>query len=199
MLHHEHFPRNGSRDADHTVNRRTASRVNDLMLDALCASGPHKDLQDELAMFGRFVGSWELECIEYDRDGSSKTTPGEWHFAWVLDGRAVQDVWILPSRSARASGAEPIEWGSAIRFYDPDLGAWRINWSGPGRGRSYSFIAHATASGIVLEGGAGEIELRWTFSAITDRSFRWTNEIRDEDGDWCLQQEMRVRRAASPG
>ena len=168
------------------------------MLGALAADGPDPALAEALTTFGRFVGSWELECTEHDRDGSSQTFRGEWHFAWVLDGRAIQDVWILPSRAERAAGASAIEWGSAVRFYDRDLGAWRVNWSGPERGRSYSFIAREANGEIVLEGGADGVDLRWTFSEITDAAFRWRNEVRDSGGHWWLQQEMTVHRTTNP-
>ena len=165
------------------------------MLDVLGAAGPDPAYETELQTFGRFVGSWDLECTEYAADGTTTTLPGEWHFGWVLDGRAVQDVWILPSRRARAQGdGEPVEWGTAVRFYDPALGAWRVNWSGPGRGRSHAFIARERDGEIVLEGGDDDARLRWTFSEITADTFHWRNEILEPGGDWRLQQEMRVRR-----
>jgi len=34
-------------------------------------------------------------------DGSVEVGDGEWHFGWALDGRALADVWISPSRAAR--------------------------------------------------------------------------------------------------
>jgi hypothetical protein len=113
-----------------------------------------------------------------------------------LNGRAVQDVWILPSRDERARlGIEPVEWGTAVRFYDPAIGAWRVNWSGPGRGRAYAFVARERGDEIVLEGeGDAGAQLRWTFCEITGDRFRWTNEIMWPGEDWILQQEMDVRR-----
>jgi hypothetical protein len=75
------------------------------MLAALAATGPDPDHAEELMLFGQFVGSWEFACIEYEPDGRSRNEPGERHFGWTLEGRAVQDVWILPARAARSSGA----------------------------------------------------------------------------------------------
>src|SRR4051812_8763384 len=45
--------------------------------------------------------------------------PAEAHFAWVLEGRAVQDVWIMPRRGQR-SGPRPLDtYGTTLRLWDP--------------------------------------------------------------------------------
>src|SRR5262249_8970085 len=67
------------------------------MLAALGADGPAAGFESELALFGQFVGSWELDRTEYTVDGRvASVHRGEWHFGWVLGGRAIQDVWICP-------------------------------------------------------------------------------------------------------
>jgi hypothetical protein len=152
--------------------------------EALVAEGPDPELREELALFGQFVGSWELECIEYAPDGTSETRSGEWHFGWALGGRAVVDVWILPG----------VEHGISVRFYDAELGAWRSTWIGPQRRRVQAFIARETASGIELSGEDAEGRpLRWVFSEIRQTSFHWANEC-FEDGAWKRRQAMRCWR-----
>lgn len=158
----------------------------DFLPTALMADGPEPELADELRLFGQFVGSWELECTEYAPDGTSETRRGEWHFGWALGGRAVIDVWILPG----------VEHGISVRFYDPEIGAWRSTWVGPQRRRVQAFIARETQSGIELSGeDAQGRPLRWVFSEITPESFHWANEYL-ENGEWRRQQEMRVSRSA---
>ena len=44
-----------------------------------------------------FVGP---DRTSYAPDDATATVPGEWYFGWVLDGRAVQDVWICPPRGS---------------------------------------------------------------------------------------------------
>jgi len=46
---------------------------------------------------------------------------GEIHAGWVLQGRAIQDVWIFPGAF----------YGTTLRVYDPGLDAWHILWSDP--------------------------------------------------------------------
>ncbi len=58
---------------------------------------------------------------------------GEIHFGWVLEGRAIQDVWITPSRGQRHDpiGAAANFYGSTFRIYDPGIDAWHIFWLDP--------------------------------------------------------------------
>ena len=50
------------------------------MLEALGADGPPPEFADKLRTFGQSVGAWDLECTEYELDGTSATETGEWHF-----------------------------------------------------------------------------------------------------------------------
>jgi hypothetical protein len=148
-----------------------------------------------LLTFGRFVGSWDVQVTDYRDDGTEETASGEWHFAWALNGRAVQDVWLSPSREEQERrGVTPREWGTAVRFYDPASDSWRISWSGPYRARQIMLVARASGDQIVLEGDEGGTRVRWTFSEIGADSFRWTATVLGEGGSWRTIQEMRVRR-----
>ena len=49
-------------------------------------------------VYGWLIGSWELEVVHYRVDVSARGLRAEAHFGWVLEGRAVQDVWIMPPR-----------------------------------------------------------------------------------------------------
>jgi hypothetical protein len=74
--------------------------------------------------------------------------PGEWHFARVLVGRAIQDVWITSSRQGRNGQGE---YGTSIRFYDSYINAWRSTWIGPVNSVIYTFIARRVDNRVLLE------------------------------------------------
>jgi hypothetical protein len=55
-------------------------------------------------------------------------------------------------------------------------------------------VARQEGDEIVQEGATPDGDpLRWTFSDITPRSFRWRSQVRDGDG-WRLRERMLVRR-----
>jgi catechol 2,3-dioxygenase-like lactoylglutathione lyase family enzyme len=91
--------------------------MNQGFADALHAHGPAADRAGKMELYGWLVGSWELDVTGYPEDGSQRRRPGEWHCGWVLEGRAIQDVWIVPARSARQgtdAAASGLFYGSAI-------------------------------------------------------------------------------------
>jgi uncharacterized protein len=66
------------------------------VLAGLLASGPSPELAEKLQLFGQFIGDWEADWTGYQPDGIvSQEGTGEIHFAWVLSGLAIQDVWIF--------------------------------------------------------------------------------------------------------
>src|SRR5579859_1551307 len=66
----------------------------------LFAAAPHPSLKESLSIaFSKLIGSWTLTMRRYSfpsRLSEPLTLEGEWHFGWVLNGLAVQDVWIVP-------------------------------------------------------------------------------------------------------
>jgi hypothetical protein len=160
---------------------------------ALHAAGPDRENADRLQMFGRFVGSWQLEWSGTGPDGRPARMTGELHFGWVLGGRAIQDVWIVPGRGQPGEGRPPTAFhGSTIRFYDPAIDAWRSTWIEPVNARVRRFIGRpASDGGILLISDDEEPRLRWRFRDITSRSFRWTAESsRDGGVTWQFDEEM---------
>jgi len=166
-------------------------------LDGLVAGGPSADYADKLMLFGQFVGDWEVDFTVYGADGSKQNEKAEWHFGWVLEGRAIQDVFIIPRRSDR----ERSEWsrsdyGTCLRFYDAAIDAWRVVWVSPPHGEILTFIARQLGGEIVLEGkDMDETPMRWVFSEITRDSFHWRRVFSADNGaTWQLHKEMTVRR-----
>ena len=149
----------------------------------------------ELADFGRLVGSWDLDVVLHLGDGRTERRPGEWHFRWILDGRAIQDVLRVPGAGP---SDPPIGYGTAIRAWDPELDAWRVTWvNGFGDGTT-SFLASAVGGEVVMESLGEEEILRWTFSRITPTAFHW-RAARSPDGGrtWVVAQELDARRRGS--
>jgi len=62
------------------------------LLEALGADGPAADRAGKMDLYGRFIGSWDLDVRQFSDDGRERRRAGEWHFGWALEGRAVQDI-----------------------------------------------------------------------------------------------------------
>jgi hypothetical protein len=155
-------------------------------IDALHSAGPAADRADKLKLYGWLIGRWSMDATVYREDGTQHQGPGEIYFGWVLEGRAIQDVWILPG----------VFYGTTLRVYDPSIDAWHILWSDPLRQVYSRQVGRAQGADIVQHGknDVGET-VRWSFRNIRPDSFRWTGErLRDDGKIWQLQAEFFARR-----
>ena len=170
----------------------------DAMIELLAAAGPDEERAEGLTLFGQFIGSWDIEATFFDHDGNvTRERRGEWHFGWVLQGRAIQDVLISPPiEEQRRTGAAVNEYGSSFRLYDPRTDSWRVTWFPPVGGVVVDLVARQNGEGIVLEGSEPDGTLdRWAFSDITPGTFTWTgHESNDEGRTWPLVERMLARR-----
>jgi hypothetical protein len=94
-------------------------------IDALCAGGRTDDRTGQRMLCGQFV----VHGVSGERSESTC----EMHFAWTLGGRAVQDVWLVPSRYERSGRRGRHDVRSTLRIYDPDTDQWQILCADPVR------------------------------------------------------------------
>ncbi|HEX6981092.1 MAG TPA: hypothetical protein VF342_17515 [Alphaproteobacteria bacterium] len=158
-------------------------------IEALHTDGPAPDRADKMSLYGWLIGRWKMDAVVHKDDGTQYRGTGEIHFGWVLQGRAIQDVWILPG----------VFYGTTLRIYDPGIDAWHILWNDPLKQLYTRQIGRAHGDDIVQEGknDAGDA-IRWSFTEITPDSFRWRGE-RSVDGGvtWQLQSEFFARRVTA--
>src|SRR5262245_47767397 len=91
------------------------------MHSALAASGRSPEIPEAMDAYGWLIGSWELDVVGCDDANHIIHTRGEAHFGWVLEGRAVQDVFINPRVADRGPDSPKFaNWfGTTLRIYDP--------------------------------------------------------------------------------
>ncbi len=158
--------------------------------EALRSAGPAADRAEKMSLYGWLIGDWTMDATVYRDDGSVHAGKGTIAFGWVLEGRAIQDVWSLPG----------IFHGTTLRIYDPGLDAWHILWSDPVRPYFTRQIGRANGKDIVQEGrnDAGQLT-KWSFTDISANSFRWVGERSLDDGaTWQRQAVYLARRAVVP-
>jgi hypothetical protein len=164
--------------------------------EVLGAPGPHPSLGEEAATYGRVIGSWRGQLNDHFSGATPKTQQVEAHFAWVLEGRAVQDVWITPPRSQASSGDAALDWyGSTLRVYDPVAKLWRVTWSDPAAQQYLQLEGRRQGQDVVQLGVRAGRPIRWTFSEIELESFRWQgHSLMDDGSSWRLEVAMQFRR-----
>jgi hypothetical protein len=163
------------------------------MLVALAADGPTTLDAERSRTFDRFIGAWEFECTLYGDDGSADEFSGEWIFDWILDGRAIQDVWMGFKRG-RSPGLRRM--GTSLRFFDPKRNEWRVIFIVPASGKVIYLRGRELQDRIVLHGvDVDGASLRWSFNNIESNSFLWRGEVsRDAGKSWRVEQIMQLRR-----
>jgi len=165
--------------------------------EALHSDSPASDRAQEMMLYGQFVGSWDLRIIDYESDGSQWQGMGEVHFGWVLEGRAIQDVWISPPRNARKKVSTTRNtYGTTLRVYDPKIDAWHILWINPITQTYNTMIGRKIGDDIVQEYHDEKGTLnQWIFSEITPKSFHWIGRSSNDGGNrWNVETEFFARR-----
>ena len=165
------------------------------MVTTLASTNPNPALGDEAQTFDRLVGVWDADFSFPKDDGTVSHKKGEILFGWVMDGHAIQDIWIgypTPEKKERTIG-------TTFRFFDKKSKQWRIVFVNP----QYNYMV--TAKGgregdrIVLRGKDSDgLPFRWTFSDIKPDSFHWQGEkSRDGGKTWKLEEDHHMRRRSA--
>jgi hypothetical protein len=164
----------------------------DAMISVLGAMNPSPSLGDESRIFDRLIGAWDADFTFPHDDGTTTRKKGELLFGWVLDGHAMQDLWI--SYPADSSKHRTI--GTTIWFFDTSTKRWRIVFVGPQSNSLVMAQGGRVGNRIVFHGvGADGVPFRWTFRDITADAFRWQGE-RSHDGGktWKLEEDNHMTR-----
>ena len=173
--------------------------MNSLFIKTLVASTPHPSTYEKLKPYELLIGDWDFDWVGHNPDGTTWTVPGEWHFAWILEGRAIQDNWICPCIPLRETGKYPEgQYGTTIRFYENTEDCVKVLWMGAVNARINLFRVTFTENRIIqLEIPAGENQgqEKWIFKDLTDDSFTWEAYHSEDHGEaWRLTQEVIARR-----
>lgn len=145
---------------------------------ALTSRAKNEALPEEFNFFGKLIGSWNIDYID---NSNSRVMKGEWHFSWVLEGMAIQDVIILPD----------YEYGTSLRIYNPDTYAWDVAYGYTGK--IIRLEARKQDDMIVLTYIDDETR-KWIFTRIEDNQFHWQNITIKDDGDWYVNADIFAKR-----
>ncbi|WP_455682387.1 hypothetical protein [Thomasclavelia sp.] len=148
-------------------------------IEALISERKNTMLPDEFNYFGKLIGSWQINYVERN---NSRSIKGEWHFSWVLEGMAIQDVIILSD----------YEYGTSLRIFNPDTHAWDVAYGY--MGKIIRLEARKQGEMIVLTYTNDE-NRKWVFIKIDDNEFYWQNITVKDNGEWYINAEIYAKRS----
>jgi hypothetical protein len=167
------------------------------MVTTLKALGPHPSLGDQAKVFGRIVGSWDGEYTEFSKDGKTTHSSGEWIFGWVMDGRAIQDLFIIHPSAERKERYI----GTSLRFFDPKSHTWSVTFIDPEYGAIETLTGGAVGDDrvVLLSKDENGKERRWSLNDIRPDSWVFRDEASSDGGKtWRLREEDQMRRRGAP-
>ena len=172
------------------------------MIDALRAVGPHASLGSGAELLNRLVGTWDVEYSFFSKDGKVRHKSGKFLAGWVMDGRAVQDIWTVDPSADRKDR----EIYTSLNYFDPKSGTWYLTFIDPENASpEYPPVARFTGG---PEGGNRIVFLTHDLGGKDDRTNRWSFDLgsdsfvfRDEqssDGGktWRLLEEDHMTQRA---
>lgn len=170
------------------------------MLTQLSAAGPNAALGAHASVLGRLVGTWDVQYMDISRSGAAIHRTGQLLVGWVMDGRAIEDLWIVD-----ASGpGKDREVYADVRYFDPKSGTWPAVFIDPQDASVATFTGGAVGEDrIVLDSQdlvAGQIR-RWSFDDIREDSLVFRDNASSDGGKtWKLKSEYHMQRrgAAAP-
>jgi hypothetical protein len=169
------------------------------MVAALKALDPHPSLGDQAKVFGRFVGTWDGEYTELSKDGKVSRSSGEWVFGWVMDGRAIQDLFVIHPSAARSERYM----GTTLRYFDTKSGTWTVTFIDPENDAIETLTGGAVGADriVLLSANADGKQRRWSLVDIRPDSWIFLDEASPDGGKtWRLREEdhMKRRGASAP-
>jgi hypothetical protein len=172
------------------------ARATDPPLDlttALKATSPNPALGDQAQVLGRIVGTWDVEYTDFAKDGTAIHRTGEFIVGWIMDGQAVQDLWIVNPSGKRKDR----EVYTTLHYFDPKSRTWRATFVDPEHGSIARFTGGPVGNDrFVLETpDLGKQTNRWSFNDIRSDSFVYRDEASSDGGKtWKLQSEYQMKR-----
>ena len=158
--------------------------------DALISKEKSILIPEEYDYWKDVIGSWELDFVLRRGTDKEKHVRGEWHFARILDGLGIQDVFICPARGLRTKPTQ--EYGTTIRMYNPSTNKWDMVYT---CFENMSRFVGTKENGRVVLTNIHSRRSRWVFTEISSDKFHWQNESTLKDGTikiWCEAFATRI-------
>ena len=154
--------------------------------DTVANTGAHKNLAaaesktkiPQNALFDQLVGTWDVTYEFTDKNGNARRDRGQVHYSWILDGKALQEIWTSASEDK-----DPQPFGTTINFYDRKRQHWTAVWVYPAEGMTLIMTGGEVDGRFVLTGfdESGALQ-RWSTNVVQSDSIVIRLDISNDDG-----------------
>ncbi len=147
--------------------------------------------------WGKLVGNWNIVFEAVDESGKvQQSFEAEWNWFYILDGYAIQDVFILPPRNLAKKTDSPF-YGVGVRIFDEDTNKWQSVWVDTSNKKLEFREATSTAEQITMyQTNAKGEKLRITYFDMAPSSFEWKQEVLVDNKNWVITQLIHAKKAS---
>ncbi len=148
----------------------------------LTADDRHEAAPEALGHMAPLIGDWHIEWQSLDENGEVQASgEADWHWRWILDGHAVQDVWLNPSLSQEV---ERRFRGTNLRTFNSETGQWEMIWvTNQPPGGATHYTATSTPERIEMHPVEAPQSNRIIFYNMTGDHFDWVSEDSADGGE----------------
>ncbi len=122
--------------------------------------------------FAPFIGDWDVSCYSKAKNNRWQTR-GEWLFRRILDGTAVEDLFLCPDRKPECS--------AAIRLYSAQERCYMVTCT---QGSTMLRLRFVKKDGKLVGTNLEKPGEMHVFSDIQENSFTWNRVAVLENGSW---------------
>jgi len=136
----------------------------------------------ELSQWDNMIGDWRTTWQSIGPDGEvAATGETEWNWRWVLNGFAVQDMWINPPRDAEAPNGRLF--GTNLRIFNSQTGLWEMAWANNRESKVDTYTAVFDEERIIMSPDENPDGVRIIFYDMTGETFDWVSEASADGGE----------------
>lgn len=134
--------------------------------------------------FAPLLGDWRFDYS----DARGRKLKGEWFFRRVLEGMAIEDIFICPSRDTKEQNPQPDgEYGVAVRMYNAARHCYDMTYV---CARYTRRLEVRREQGKIVCTRQDDPSRKWVFLRVTEDTFHWQNVSVLQDGTWSVNCEV---------
>lgn len=156
-------------------------------MNALVSENKNNMIPKEYDWFEPLIGDWDFDYYAADRH-----VEGEWLFRRVLEGIAIEDLFICPSRATKETNPQPDgEYGVALRIFNTETKCYDMTYV---CSKYIKLLEVKKENERIVCTVKNKPTNKWVFSEITNHSFRWQNITVLDNEEWHINSNVYAKR-----